>query len=528
MLLTLAAISLHVMAATSGGGLWRDEANTVGLATLPELRDVWDNLPSDSFPMLWLLIIRAFSAVFGQLNDPAFRVLGFVVGVGVVGALWLNARTFRHSLPLISLALIGLSPSMIRWGDTVRAYGFGILLILVTCALLWRFLERPGVTRFAATAAAAIASVNVLYYNAVLLLAFCAGAVAVCVHRRRWKQAAAVVLVGVLAAISLAPYAPTILRMGQWTAVVRMPDYTLGWFWTKLNESLGPGGPWTLAVWSALLALSVAAGLLAVGFPKRLALSESRREVVLFSLVSLLVGVPGNYLFLKTLSYYTNPWYYLALLALTALCIDALLGALIQTRGVRIARIAGTLLLLTATIIPTRRAVRTRLTDVDLVAARLEAVARPGDLVLVSPWHYGVSFNRYYHGAAAWMTVPPLAFHRFVRYDLLVDNMTMPDQTAPVRPVRERAEEVLRSGHRVFVVGLLLFPVPGHEPPVLPPARPRTKSLPEGDYQNQWLTMVGDFIQRHAAGIAPVSVEADRVVSRYENLSIQVVEGWRP
>jgi hypothetical protein len=528
LLITLVVIALHFMAATSAGALWRDEANTVALATLPAFSDVWSNLPSDSFPILWLLIIREFSALFGPMNDAAFRVLGFVVGVGVVGALWLNARSFRHAFPLISLVLLAANPSMIRWGDTVRAYGFGLLLSLITCALLWKFLERPGALRFAATALVATASVHALYYNAVLLLAFCAGGAAVCFQRKAWKQFAAVVLIGAIAAISLTPYTSTILRMGSWKAVVRMPDYTFPWFWSKLDEALRPAGSWTLIVWLVLLAVALVGGLLAVAFPRKMKLPKSRHEVALFSLVTLLVGIPANYFFLKSLSYYTSPWYYLSLLALTAVCIDALLGALVQTRRARIARIAVALILVTATLIPTRRAVRTRLTDVDLVAARLKEVAKPGDLVLVSPWHYGVSFSRYYDGAAEFMTVPPLASNRFVRYDLVVDKMKLPDQTAPVRPVIERLEQALRSGHRVFVVGVLLLPSAGQQPRVLPPAQMTSKSLPEGEYTDQWLLMVGDAIERHAMGIVPVPVEANRVVSHYENLSIQVAEGWRP
>lgn len=66
--------------------------------------------------MLWLLIVRGFSALVGPMNDPAFRVLCFFIGLAVAGALWLNARTFRQSTPLLSLALLGMCPSMIRWG----------------------------------------------------------------------------------------------------------------------------------------------------------------------------------------------------------------------------------------------------------------------------------------------------------------------------------------------------------------------------------------------------------------------------
>ena len=131
-LLTLAAIWIHFVAARSLGGLWRDEANTVGLATMPTIGEVASNLQYDSFPILWLAVIREFSLLAGPLNDPAFRALGFVVGVGVLAMLWLNARILGHSFPLFSLALLGFSPSLIIWGDSMRAYGFGILLILLT------------------------------------------------------------------------------------------------------------------------------------------------------------------------------------------------------------------------------------------------------------------------------------------------------------------------------------------------------------------------------------------------------------
>src|SRR5688500_5399044 len=104
------------MAAISAGALWRDETNTVGLATLPTLGDVWKNLQYDSFPLLWPLLLRAFSALAGPMNDPAFHILGFCVGMGVVAAIWLYAWTFRHSFPLLSLALLAMSPSLTVWG----------------------------------------------------------------------------------------------------------------------------------------------------------------------------------------------------------------------------------------------------------------------------------------------------------------------------------------------------------------------------------------------------------------------------
>ena len=121
-LLTLAAVSLRLEAGLSADALWRDEANTVALATLPTIRDIWTQLQFDSFPLLWLLIVRVIARVFGPENDQAFRAVGFLVGLGMVGTIWYYARTVYRSVPIVSLALLGLAPSVIVWGDSIRAY----------------------------------------------------------------------------------------------------------------------------------------------------------------------------------------------------------------------------------------------------------------------------------------------------------------------------------------------------------------------------------------------------------------------
>ena len=525
LLLTALIVCLHLVAATSAGALWRDEANTVAIATLPRIGDVWNNLQYDSFPMLWLLIVRGYATLAGPMNDPAFRALGFLIGVGVTGALWFYARTIRQSVPLVSLTLLGMSPSMIRWGDTVRAYGFGILLSVLTCALLWRFIEKPGAARFMAAAVAAIASVQVLYYNAVALLAFCAGALVVFAYRRAWRNAIAVVVMGLLAAISLLPYANTIRGTSSWNWLVKIPNYTLTRFWRGVAETLSLGGSWMPAVWVGSLGLAVSFGVAALIFPKRFNFPEPDREVILFSLVALLVGIPGMFVFLRILSYPTNPWYYLSLLAVAAVCIDAIFGAL-RSRPWRIVRLAAVVIITVATLRPTERAVRSRLTNVDLAGSELERIARPGDVILVAPWLFGVSFTRYYHGTAESVTVPPLELGGFHRYDLLLRLMRLPDQTLPAQFATDRAAKALQSGHRVFVAGWINSPEPGVQPIVLPPA-PAARGWADGQREGQWYLMVGQFLAQHSVKESWVTLQPTGVVNPYEDLALKMLEGWK-
>lgn len=528
-LLTLAAIWLRVLAAVSAGALWRDEANTVALATLPSITDVWSRLEFDSVPLLWLLIVRWVSAAAGPMNDIAFRWLGLVIGVGVVASLWWYARVFRYSFPLVSLALLALSPSVVVWGDSMRGLGAGILFVIVTGLLLWRFLERPTFLRFAFAALAAAGSVQTLFYNTVFVLAFCVGAIAVCIDRRDWRTGGGAVAVGGVAALSLIPYAIMIRAAASWKMLVQIPDYNFLRFVAKLYEALRPGGPWAPLIWAELLIVALFAAAFAIRRRSELGHSSAKREVTLFSAVTLLVAVPAFFIFLHALSYPTRPWYYLSLLAVCAVCIDAISGSLINKDAARKARLLGVLILGFVTIIPASGWVSKRLSNIDSLAARITRDAAPEDLIVVTPWYHGVAFARYYRGATPWTTIPPIEFQPYHRYDLVKKKMMMPDQHAPVAPLELQISVALRSGRRVFIVGSLPVIPPNTVPPILQPAPLPGNQWPQDFYERQWSSMIAYFLQIHATEIRVlVKPESNSRVSEFENDALVVATGWRP
>jgi hypothetical protein len=526
--LTLEAIWLRVVAATSAGALWRDEANTVGLATLPSIRSVWDNLQWDSFPMLWILIVRAVSEFAGPMNDPAFRILGLVMGVGIIAALWFYARSFHYTLPLVSLALLALSPSVIVWGDSLRAYGLGILVVITFGALLWRFIEAPTTTLFVLAAIVGILSVHVLYYNAVLLLAFGAGAAGVAATRHEWKKIVLVGVIGILAAVSLLPYVEAIRAASDWSALFRVPQYTFLWFWSNLHLTLLPGGSWSLVLWTEFFVLAFVAAARATRYPGKLGHSPSQRDAALFSVVAMIVGSTGIFFFLKTLSYYTSPWYYVPLLALAAVCIDSISGSLIHSELARVARLGGVMVLGIATFLPALHAATTRMTNVDLIAYRTQLLATRSDLIVVTPWYNGVSWSRYYRGPARWMTLPPVESHQTHRPDVIKKHMIEADQTLPVRPVQSEIAATLRSGNRVFIVGGLPKVPPGKKPVILSRAPMDGNQWPSALYSDHWGLTLDYFLQQHSTNVSVIQVNGTQRVSDYEDLPFVVVTGWKP
>jgi hypothetical protein len=551
LLTALLAVALHLRFVSHVGGLWRDETNSVHLATLPSFGEVLQFLDYDSFPILFFALLRGWSGVFGSDNDTALRALGGIIGLAVLGALWLNARAFGIRWPVLSLALIGLNPMLIRYGDSTRAYGLGILLILLTFRSFWRLVEkpsRPNGWHVLAATALALLSVQCLYYNSVLLLAIAAGAVAVAVRRRAWRTVGIVLGIGLLSAASLLPYVPMMRRMREWNFMVSYPA-DLAWLWKRVCEVLGAPDPLGIWLWLGLffVSLGVVAGFFASQFCRRFTRRKingestepnrdqpsSLPDSALFAAVALVVGVIGYAAFLTMLHYYTQPWYYITLVAFAACALDVLFGVWPAANNrilpllLRSSRLAAGLALLCFAGLPDWEEMPTRHTNVDLLAARLQPLAASGDVILISRWECAIPFARYYRGPAEIVSLPPIADHRFHRYDLVLLQMMTPD---PLRPVLARLEEVLQSGHRVFIVGRLTFPDAGHTLPVLPPAyRDAGGTWHVGAYGSAWELQAGELLHAHAVrgGLIEVPIPGNARVHGFEDLELGVAEGWR-
>jgi len=558
LLTALLAATLHLRFVSHVGGLWRDEANSVQLATLPSFGEMLHFLDYDSFPILFFAVLRGWLGVFGPDNDAALRALGGIIGLAVLAAFWLNARAFGIRWPVLSLALIGLNPMLIRYGDSTRAYGLGILLMLLTFRSFWRLVDkpsRPDARRVFAATALALLSVQCLYYNSVLLLAIAAGSVAVAVRRRAWQTVSIVLGIGLVAAASLLPYLPMMRRMREWTFMVSYPA-DLAWLWKRICEVIGAPDPLGIWLWLGLFVVglgavvSFAAPQLWRWFARRRIDEENAErsssissncdrphslpDAALFAAVALVVGVIGYAAFLRMLHYYTQPWYYITLLAFVACAFDVIFGIWPITANHRVlpvllrsSRLAAGLALLCFAGLPDWDEMPVRHTNVDLLAARIRPLAASGDVILVPRWECAIPLARYYRGPAEIISLPPIEDHRFHRYDLVLRQMMMPD---PLRPILARLGEALQSGHRVFIAGTLSFPDASHPLPVLPPAyRDAGGTWHGGAYGNLWQLQAGEFLHVHAArgGLIDVPIPGKARVQEFEELELAVAEGWR-
>ncbi|MCW5890309.1 MAG: hypothetical protein KIT14_07125 [bacterium] len=517
LLVTAGLVPLHLAYVRHAGALWRDEVNSVNVAGLPSLAEVVAHSHLDSFPVAWVLVLHGWIRAGLGETDADLRRIGLVVGAAILAAVWWSGRRLGLAAPLVTLLLLASSPNTIVYGDEVRGYGLGVVGIVWCLGALWAFVETPGWRRFAVAQAAAILAVQAYFGNCFLLLALCLGAAAVCLRRRTWRLAGAVLGLGAAAAASMLVNLPSV-RYAAELAPVEQGTYGASWFVTMLAGALAPEVPVLAWAWATAGLLGVAGCLLAV---------EARdRERALYVGVAVVAALAGYLAYLSYISVRTQFWYYLPLMAVTALGCDV--GTALLARRVprgELIRAGAVVLVALLAARDVAAATRVRMTNLDLVAEAIAREARPNDLVVVLPWYCGITFQRYYRGAAPWITLPDFPEHRFHLHAEVKAKLRLGN--AAVAPELARVERTLRDGGRVWLVGIPPAPPPGTEPATLPPAPEGPEGWRAAPYLDTWELMLGALLQAHSVDAWKLGLPDAGPLNYWENLPLLRVEGWR-
>jgi hypothetical protein len=278
-------------------------------------------------------------------------------------------------------------------------------------------------------------------------------------------------------------------------------------------------------IWAILFLAAVVMGCLLLPATKNRPPAETESELAWFLLTIMLATAIAYYVFLKLLKFPTEVWYYLVWMGVMAVAIDALLARMMRDDRQRLLRLVAVLILAAILLPGVWQRASVRMTNLDLVAERLNQEAGKEDLILMHPWFCGVTFHRYYKGSAEWLTLPPLADYRLQRLDLFKEQMQL---ETPIQPVLEKIEATLSSGHTVWLVGYYPFSNPPRPPPKLPHAGEGPGGWNEAPYMTAYGMEVAYFLQAHAGGSTSLDVEVAQSVNPFENFPVRAVTGWRP
>jgi hypothetical protein len=521
-LMTIAAVWLHFYFLFHAGGFWHDEVNLINLAGRHSLGD----MAKDSFPVLMPVIVHGWMALGLGHSDLCLRLLGTVIGLGIIAALWIAAGIAHRSPPLVGLTLLGLNSTVINYGDSLRAHGLGSLLIALTSGAMWIFLKRPSWSRAGILTLAAILSVQALYQNAILFAAICFGAWTVCFRRKCFQTGGKILLVACVTAATLLPYWKIIAGLPESSTSLRI-GFVPAVVFTNFDTAVAFPLRQYIYVWE-FLALTVVVFGFATLFdrnknPRPTANETSSKDLPLFAGAALLAAVVAFAGFLRYAALMTQSWYFLPLLTLAAVCFD--LG-LPPVRGFLRAVSFGFLIATALVSVPyAQRDLNCRFTNMDLLAQKLESKVAPDDFIVVVPWPFGISFERYFKGPTPWTTVPPVADHSTHRYDLVKLQM---QNTNATQPVLDQIARTLQAGHRVWVVGSINIPATNTPPPAsLPPPPLAHSGWIETPYDFTWSAQTACFLGNHARHFETVYQETNNNVSFFESMNLFLASGWK-
>jgi hypothetical protein len=531
---TVFAGILLVLTASFAGPLWRDEINSINMAQMPSLHEMWLNMTFESFPPLWLLLLRVCGWVGLAGSDASIRVLGLYVGLFFLISLWLSARWLGSRAPIMSVALLGGLPAFIFIVGANRAYGLASGLLVLSFGLIWRVVEAPSRARIFWAGLASFLFAHCVYYDVIFLCAMLGGGAVVVIRRRQWKTLVALVVIGFISSVSLAIYAPVVLRGSTYGSTIPLPNFSAAILWERFGDAvtarssadLGQNGP-EVWLWIGLVLAGTAAALAiqrtragqtsSLG-PAAGAGSPARADRAVFCAVSMLIGVVGLFAFLYRIHYLTQAWYYVELLCLCTIALDGLWGANWPAlRPWGWLRIGFLVLMMCWCARPAWKEAHTRRTTMDLIATTLDKGASEQDLIVVQTCWEAISFDRYYHGRTPWMSVPPIDSHKVHRSDLVYAMMNQPDAMVSVLT---GVTNTLRSGHSVWLVGNMIG---------LPPDPPPTNQAVKwaGTYYIYWNEQLSSVLLQRARQEQVVEMPVDMPICCLENLPLVRFSGYK-
>jgi hypothetical protein len=536
---------LLVLTAMNAGPLWRDETGNFNLAHMPSVRDIWQNLHFDSFPLLWPLVLHGCGVLGLADSDMNIRILGLGVALFFLTSLWLCQRWIGGRAPILSIALLGGLPAFIFIVGATRAYGLASCLLVLSFGNIWRVLQSPTKVRIISAGFISLLFAQCVYYDVIFLGAMLAAGALVAIRWQRWKIVWTMAGIGLVAGASLFIYLPVIRRVPEHLLFWRSPFFDAATLWNGLRGALaapssanpqGANGP-QIWIWIALLLAGIIVALIMQRSvhqtPKSEVASNSanpeRSDLALFCVTSLILGIIGYAGFLLKFHYFITPWYYIEIFVLCAISLDGILTANWPAlRPWGLARIGFLVTMMILNAAPAWAEAHTRRSNLDVVAAFLSHDASAGDLIVVQDAWVGITFNRYYRGEAQWLSVPPIDSHEVHRTDLVLAKMNQPET---MTPVLRAITDTLTSGHRVWLVGSIPIARSKDAPPGPTPLPPPPSEMPTrwwyGSYLYWWNQQVITLLLDHAQQRKAETISAPGPVNLFEDVSVVRFTGYQ-
>jgi len=517
--LSVLVLFLLLVRASHAGALWRDEAESVQSARMP-FGEMVRHIQFTSFPIVFPLCLRGYTTLFGS-GDPSLRCFGLAVGILMLAAAWLISAGLSRQPPLLFPAIVGLNANFLIVGASLRGYGLGSALVLAAFGFTVMMLRSRTRRSSALTFVVCLISMQSLFFNGPLIAAIVIAVGSVLLIRGEFKWMWRLIGIATVCGLSYAGYFLQFYFQGSSWAKIQQAPFSFELLWQKFVAAWGETSTNIPTLWLVVVLASLLGAVwrLAAGVH----VQSQRRDLVLFAVFLVPTAAIASFLFLKALPRAPEERYLLALTCLLVASADLILVDLCSLYWIRIARLSLVIFAIATVPFVIWPKILQAESNVEIVSKTIEENSNAGDLIVVSPWSYGVSFNWYYHGPTRWMTVPELPDHRTHRYDLLREKMM---SAAPLEDVKREIATTLESGKRVWFVGQAEVPSAGNPPMRLTVAPDPAFGWQGAAYRTAWSREIGVFLQAHLQQVNAIVRPASSVSDR-ENITLYRIEGWK-
>jgi mannosyltransferase len=449
--LTLVGLVLRVYC-LGDSGLWRDEAQAVFISDKAFPFGIIDALRNDGHPCLYYFIMHFWVLLFGR-GEWSVRLLPALCGALTVPLVFhLGRRLFDVKTALVATFVAALLPLHVLYSRTGRMYSLVPLLSTLSMLLLWRIWTKGDRLSWAGWTAVSVLLVYTHNWGVLFIVAENLWMGFEMLRERRfqdlwwrWLVAQAVVVLLYL------PWVPIFLQqsrqlviMGEWLQHISKSDNVLRLF-NELTSLYWPRDrvyPWVLLFALGTLALT----LQKEEFGARYRFGPALDMAVACNFVPIVLGV-----LLTPRAVGVIPSY-VTLIMYPALC-------LIMARGLRaVPRKLGVTLGVLAVVAlwskPLTGVYGGPISSLKEVAARVEAEAGEGDVIIIAPDYMATTFNYYYHGKQA-QAAFPASLDRIEEIVWAHYSRRWEDAAEAIEPTLAFAEEQLGDGGRIWLLAPL-------------------------------------------------------------------------
>ena len=196
------------------GGLWRDEAQALGIAAIPSAGEMIRFLAAhESHPPLYYLILRGWVSVLGG-SDVSALALSLVFGVALIPAVYLvTAAIHSPRAGVLASVLSSVHPGLIQYSGSVRPYSLLSFLAVILVYLVWCVLrEQPKPKHLLGYAVVALAMLYVHHWAWLVVGAGGLVWLAIGLKRRGVYEVRNIALAHLGVGIAYSPWVPSLLH----------------------------------------------------------------------------------------------------------------------------------------------------------------------------------------------------------------------------------------------------------------------------------------------------------------------------